>query len=485
MSTRPTTTTDPNRSRSRKAIESPQKNNVKHLSQKDLDSSCHRLSRIPQTYTHNKVVIQEQAESFTTSYYRDNPDDIDERRPDEKLQEIQERLGEDLEKKEKFELLVQQKQLTYFLYGDDSIEMLRSYKDLGIYYNQNERPASAIRHLKKANELEKQFPLDNYESTEIAVETAEAYYTLSQDDRTEDPNKFLVQTNNVLRPVLSYNLEEQNSQENGEENEQSEENHDEKKKNSKQDGVNLMYRRDLANARALSKRNKAKEAIQPYEKARDYLEVISGAETEEMADLYVEMAENTERSGNQKPKSPSRKDKMYRPESTESDLGGSNYGSGGSEKQTAAQYYKKAYDIYISLNLESKAKAIESKLPKEGNEEEEENTERPPLPLGEDESQDDEEHVTREVKEETKENKVNEDEKKEEDKSKGLLGNLASEMAEALGDDDDSSDSEKGKAESEEEKPKHDDAKPNEDNAQDGKSEHHVSSDDFEPESEN
>ena len=290
---------------------SPGKSPQRRMNRKDLDSSVHRLSRVREQYKSNKAVQDERHESFVLNYYKANPQEMDTRAPEEKLKEIQDRLNEDdVEGEERHRLLSQQKQLCYFAHGEDSAEMISCEKQLGMYYNRNKRPASAVRHLQKAQQLQQTNNIDPEESMEIAVEKAEAHLSLRDVNKRQETMKHMTQAAEALKPTLDVEVE----------------------------NLRLMYRRDLAQARVTTTRGRFERALEQYEKAVESLDRCSGSDNAEMANLYVEMADVAEADENE---------------------------------EKAGQFYKIAYKKYLALGMEDEAKAIESKLPQEDPEEEE------------------------------------------------------------------------------------------------------------------
>ena len=286
------------------------------LNRKDLDSSVYRLSRVREQYKANKAVRNEKNDSFVLTYYKQKPDELDTRSPEEKLADIQERLsGDDVPQEERHRLLAQQKQLCYFAHGEESAEMLKCEKELGLYYNRNHRPASAVRHLSNARNLEKKNNVEPQESMEIAVEIAEACLSLRDVNKRQETMKRMAQANEALQPVMQVEVED----------------------------LQLMYRRDLAQARVTTTRGRFEQALGQYDKAMESLEKVRGQENAEVANLYVEMADVAEADENE---------------------------------ELAGKHYKSAHGIYVKLGMEEEARSIEDKLPPEQHVEEEEEEEK-------------------------------------------------------------------------------------------------------------
>ena len=281
----------------------------RRMNRKELDSSVHRLSRVKDQYKSKKAVQNERHESFVLNYYNKNPQEMDTRAPDEKLKDVQERLNDDdIGREERKRLLAQQKQLCYFAHGEDSSEMVTCERQLGMYYNRNKRPASAVRHLQKAQELQQTNKVDPEEGMEIAVEMAEANLAMRDANKRQETMKHMVQANKALKPVMGVEV----------------------------DNLRLMYRRDLAQARVTTTRGRFEKALEQYETAAESLQRCSGSDNAEMANLYVEMADVAEADENE---------------------------------ERAGQYYQMAYNKYINLGMDEEAKAIEPKLPRPEEEE--------------------------------------------------------------------------------------------------------------------
>lgn len=284
--------------KTRKVIDARDKSNTKKLNQKDLDSSCFRLSRVAQKYKSNRAVKQEEQRSFIDKYYSENPDAIDMRSPEEKLKEIDEKLqDENLEPHDRFLLLAQQKQLYNLQYGEDSPELMQNEIQLGIYYNEIGRPKSAIRHLTKAHQLEEVNEITEQDSTIIAVEQAEAYLTIYKKSKKQEDIRNLNRASGFLKQVAEYELEDKR----------------------------LAFRRDLAVARLSAERGKNSEAIEQYEKAIALCSEVNGENSVETANIYCEMGQNADFA---------------------------------EEKEKSHDYYKKAYQIYNSLNMKAEAEEL-------------------------------------------------------------------------------------------------------------------------------
>ena len=301
--------------KTRKVINANQSSPTKKLSQKDMHSSCFRLSRVPEKYKSNRIVQQEEQQPFVQKYFGANPDQLDTRTPEEKLQSIEEQLeDENLENKERFRLMAQKRQLNLFVHGEDSEEMMRTEKDLGMYYNQNKRPQSAFRHLSKAYQLEEGKEVSEEEQLVIAVEAAEASINMRNKEKKQETIRNLSQAMEMLKSVKDIEPEDKH----------------------------MKARRDLSMARILALRAKFKEAIEQYDVAIISVEDDYGKESEETANVYVEMGSNA----------------AY-----------------ADEMELSRSLYRTAYDIYKKCGNDEFAETLVPKFtePKaEGEEEEEE-----------------------------------------------------------------------------------------------------------------
>ena len=94
---------------------SSKRSNKGGISQKEIDSAAHRLSRLPDKFNANRAVQAEKQEPYCVSFFRNNPEAVDLRPPAEKLQELEEKAEIDLEPSSKFTTLMQIKSIQYML----------------------------------------------------------------------------------------------------------------------------------------------------------------------------------------------------------------------------------------------------------------------------------------------------------------------------------------------------------------------------------
>lgn len=289
------------------------------ITQRDMDSACHRLSRVPQKFSSSKAVQSEKSEPFAVTYFKNNPDAAqDIRPPDEKLSDIETALQGQLQASEKFSLLVQQKALRFINYGENSPEAFRSFLAIGAFYNEQKRPDSAIRHLNKAKALQEQqkCEVSPDEDAQLAVELADAHLSYKTQKHTRDAFE-------ALRPHLETEIED----------------------------IKYRHRRDLYKARCYNYLEQLDEAQEPYAAALETYDEAEKNEKEndqrketqkEHAKLYCEAADAAERLNHIK---------------------------------TAKRYYREAMNIYSDLGIEQASKGLEIKIETLGPDEEEEKEE--------------------------------------------------------------------------------------------------------------
>lgn len=301
--------------RVRKANDSP-RSKQGYTSSREVDTASRRSTRAGDTMRNSTA---DKKEPYCVSYFRENPDSMDMRTPSEKLQEIQDKMeSEDLEPAEKFKLLSQIKTIQYMLHGENSSEMLKAYAQLGFFYNDNDRPQSAIRNLDKAHNLERTNSIEKNDSITIAVETARAHLKMAATQGT----KHIMQADDALSPYYEIEI----------------------------DQPELLYKRNLFRSRIFAGKKKYEEALKSYEDAVTVnREINNNEETKEEAQLFIEMGQTAELlkkklDGKSQEKTQEEKDKISQ------------------TKKLAIQYYQKAYDIFMNLEFEEYAKEIEPKL---------------------------------------------------------------------------------------------------------------------------
>ena len=182
MSRREKQQPEPRKKSPEKKEDSPPKRRV--ISQEEVDSSAHRLSRVPDRFGMFRSLEVESQESFCSGFFKSNPGALDMRSPAQKLKELQEKLKK-CNKETRFPILMQIKSVQYMMHSEDSVESLRAHVELGKYYNDIHKPPSAIRHFEKAKQLSKAHEIEERETVAITIELAYAYASLKDEKRIQ------------------------------------------------------------------------------------------------------------------------------------------------------------------------------------------------------------------------------------------------------------------------------------------------------------
>ena len=298
----------------RKAVDSNPRRG--RITQREMESSSHRLSRAPDRYNANRAVQAEKHEPYCVAFFKSNPDAVDLRPPTEKLTELEDQVeAGDQDASARFTTLMQIKSLQYMLHGEDSPESLRAHVALGKFYNENHRPESALRHFEKAKQLSQTNEIEENEEIEIAVEMAQAHVAIKSEKKAQN-TKHANAAASIIEPYEDVDIYD----------------------------AMLKYKRDAVKARIAHAKGQNREAIELYETALQSLdEAHDGEEVSDMAKLRIEKAECYEA--------------VKRP-------------------KLARKEYQKAYDVYWNLGMEESARNLEGKLPTgETSDEEEERIE--------------------------------------------------------------------------------------------------------------
>jgi tetratricopeptide (TPR) repeat protein len=147
----------------------------------DRESNYHRLSRFPDRFNAKPAPLQDNSNGYTpfaTNYFKMNPDAEDLTAPEDKLVSLNQQLKSGLSSAQKFTALNQKKTMIYLLNGDESSEMFDILSELGLFYADNDRPDSAIRHLSQAQGLEDKIEVPEESSLSVAVVLAESHLRL-------------------------------------------------------------------------------------------------------------------------------------------------------------------------------------------------------------------------------------------------------------------------------------------------------------------
>jgi tetratricopeptide (TPR) repeat protein len=218
------------------------------------------------------------------------------------LEEVQSLLQSELKDQERFTLLAQQKSLAFIVFGENSREALHTLYSLSRFYNLQNRPESALRHLAKAQQISDGLePGPESDRIALAIELADAHLQ-SQRTTKQDRNKHLNATESALEPFVKVMIED----------------------------PHLAFCRDLLVARMAARKRNFEVAFQSYDRAVEALSMFNeGVVTAETANLWLEGAAVAE-----KAKDDSKAGKMYR----------------------------KAYQTFLTLNIDEAARMIEQKL---------------------------------------------------------------------------------------------------------------------------
>ena len=326
-----------------------------YTTQRDGEFSSRKTARFTDNYI--QPSNEKKKEPYCVTYFKNNPDSMDTRTPSEKLKELNERLDADLmgdinlEPYEKFKTLTQIKSITYMINGENSSEMLRAYAHLGYFYNDNNRPQSAIRILEKAHNLERTNTIDEDESINIAIETAKAHLALKAMHGSSGSKQVML-ADEALSPYYDKEIER----------------------------VHLRHKRDLIRSRIFAAQKKYDESIKSYEFAiKSLKELNENVETEAEANIFIEMAITADRkhkkshSDKEKAQSTSQQQDQTQAQSqTLTQSQGQNQMQNTSQSNNsdelpqvsrqAGMYYQRAYKIFTNLGMEENAKNIEPLL---------------------------------------------------------------------------------------------------------------------------
>ena len=272
------------------------------MSQKEMDDACRRLSRVP----NKNAQVQEKndgPDNYAIEFFSNHPDlSLDKRSPQEKLDEINSKLTDmDLEEDEKLNALVQKKAICSLAFGDNSPESYEALSQLGAFYNEQNRPESAIRHLQKAEEISESVGATKYQKYLNAVEMADAYLAIPPQNKAEKKRN----VTNAENCIKKYTK-------------------------TKTDDKFLIYRRRMIFARIKVGHNKYADAFSIYEKAYEDLDAaLEGKPSEQIGSLFIEMGKCAEKGG---------------------------------DPNTAKEMYQRAHDTFIDLEMSEAANLITPKI---------------------------------------------------------------------------------------------------------------------------
>lgn len=280
----------------------------KTIPQRKLDSSCYRLSRVPHKFSTGKVNKTEQG-NFAEQYYNSPDNEIDIREPEEKLKEVDAKLGDEnaeIDNDQRFELLVQQKQLRILVYGENSPEVIQSMTAIGSFYNSLGYYTSASRNLNKAQQQAKNSKLTDEDQFKLNLELTDVALHSSCQNKSESQKK-LAEADKLLSPYAE----------------------------TETSCPKMAYRRDLYMSDILFRKQKFEESIPFFERAGDNYPQANPEKTKDQAEIYVKGAQAA-KEANQ------------------------------TEKET--EFYKKAIAVYEELEMTNEAEKLKEKLPNENGE---------------------------------------------------------------------------------------------------------------------
>lgn len=265
------------------------------LNAKDLDSSCYRLSRVPQKFATDKLTKQEQNGNYAETYYKNNPDvEIDTTPPLEKYENVRKALKEKIQSNEqnfeecgeeqskqkgkgnkdqsdastkddeRFVLLVQQKSLAFLVFGENSPESVCALTDLGAFYNEHGYPDSALRNLKKAQSMcnahnNQRVQISEGDKIRLDIETADANMNITPSSIHEKKKKIDLSE----RLIAQY-------------------------ANKEIEDVQLRFRRDYLLANIYYRKRKYEECVPFFEAAGEaYLSTHNNKPSRDYAGIYA------------------------------------------------------------------------------------------------------------------------------------------------------------------------------------------------------
>jgi hypothetical protein len=178
---------------------------------------------------------------------------------------------------------------------------VRALSELARFYNSQNRPESALRHIAKAQQISEGLETDT-DGLALAIEIADANLQSKHTSRQEGTRQVNA-ADSALSPYAEAVI----------------------------DDVNLAYRRDLLLARIKARKRNFRDAFVMYENAAKSLsELNGGAANATTASLYMELGTTAEQA---------------------------------KDGQRAGCNFLKAYRIFVALKMPDSAKMIESKLP--------------------------------------------------------------------------------------------------------------------------
>ena len=288
---------------SRKMLFLQKKNAGKVLTQEEANISSRRLARPAKIGTSPRYAKGETAEEYAIRFFKENPNiEIDKREPIEKLDEVNAYLKEGVaDKNDRFSFLSKKKALALMIYGENTAELFEAYVELGAFYNDQSNAASAMRNLRKAQQISNSVEINSQLMLEYSVEFSLAL--LNQEISTKQ--EYMKQISLVERIITPY-------------------------AEISCDNLTVVYKRSFILARVNIAKGKTEDAITFYGDAISQHEIITKGETDLIsADLYHELGAAYEAID---------------------------------DIPNAKNSYRSAYDIYQSLEMDERAQELEEWL---------------------------------------------------------------------------------------------------------------------------
>ena len=248
---------------SRKLLFLQRRNQQKGMTSSEMNLSAHRLARPAKIAASTRYSKSETAEEYAIRFFKENPDvTIDKREPIEKLEQINTFLSDTVsDPSEKFNLLSKKKALVLMTYGENTPELFETYVQFGAFYNDQSKTPSALRHLKKAQQITTAIEIKDHMMLEYSVEYALAL--LNTDAQTkQDYLKNIDAAEKLIAPYADMQSED----------------------------ITTTYKRSFILARIAISKGHTEDAITHYGDAISLYEQITRGETNLItADLYHEL----------------------------------------------------------------------------------------------------------------------------------------------------------------------------------------------------
>lgn len=216
--------------------------------------SMRQTSRVSQKRTYDN--------NFAARYFNENPDRVpDKSPPGDKIKSIRRDLEDPMiNDNDKFNSLIRLKALTTLHYGENSPQMVDMLIELSTFYNEQNRPESALRNLKKAETITQNLELDEETLLKLAVEISTAYLDAKAESPSEK-SRHVRQATASIKPFMETPTSDEY----------------------------LKYKRNLVLSRIEARRDNYENAVRSYNQTVSSLKAARG-KCPELANLYQEMA---------------------------------------------------------------------------------------------------------------------------------------------------------------------------------------------------